>query len=469
MFAASTSTGPVSALSREAAVLEAQAALSSWASGLSAPDVPASVRERFGLVLAGALGVGATGGRLPERVALVDAWALGDGPALVLGTERETTVEAAAWLNGTALVSLELDEGNKYAGGHPAAHGFPAVLALAAERDCDGATLEAALLVAYEVAARFGRATTLRSGMHPHGNWGVAGAAAGCARILGLSAEQMCAAIDTAAGMPIAGPFRAALDGNPVRNEWMGASNAAGIAAARLAQSGIARATGIAATSLGQMLGKFDPEPLGEQLGTRWDAELGYFKRHSSCAFTHPAADAALALRGRLDPRDVVAVDVETFASAAALDRGEWDNRLAAMFSVPFVIASALSCGEVRPARFGETELHDAERARLAAGVTVRATPEFDDRLPDHRGARVTATLSDGSQVSEEVRDPIGDATFEPFDHSTLLALLGELLGDDHARTVWEVARSLPGSRSAHDALARLKSLAAGQEELAAR
>ncbi|WP_410050232.1 MmgE/PrpD family protein [Actinomadura sp. CNU-125] len=89
-------------------------------------------------------------------------------------------MDAAAWLNANALVSLELDEGNKYAKGHPAAHGFPAVLALAAERVATGAdTAAAALLAAYEVAARFGRAARLRDGAHPHGNWGVAGAARG--------------------------------------------------------------------------------------------------------------------------------------------------------------------------------------------------------------------------------------------------------------------------------------------------
>ncbi|EHK80314.1 MmgE/PrpD, partial [Saccharomonospora azurea SZMC 14600] len=75
------------------------------------------------------------------------------GPAPLVGAGRHTTVDAAAWLNATALVALELDEGNKYAKGHPAAHGFPAVLALADTRDSSGAETAAALLAAYEVAA----------------------------------------------------------------------------------------------------------------------------------------------------------------------------------------------------------------------------------------------------------------------------------------------------------------------------
>jgi hypothetical protein len=125
------------------------------------------------------------------------------------------------------------------------------VLALAAHRDAPGPDLMAALVVAYEVAARFGRAARLRPRMHPHGSWGVAGAAAGCARLLGLDAGATAAAIDAGSGMPIAGHFGSALDGNPVRDAWMAASNVAGLASARLAAAGEARATGTAAGSLG--------------------------------------------------------------------------------------------------------------------------------------------------------------------------------------------------------------------------
>ncbi|OLT08848.1 hypothetical protein BJF90_12005 [Pseudonocardia sp. CNS-004] len=88
----------------------------------------------------------------------------GAGSRSPAGAGRTTTVEASAWLNAAALVRLELDEGNKYAKGHPAAHAFPAVLALAAEQRASGPDTMAALLAAYEVASRFGRATSLRTG-----------------------------------------------------------------------------------------------------------------------------------------------------------------------------------------------------------------------------------------------------------------------------------------------------------------
>jgi 2-methylcitrate dehydratase PrpD len=440
----------------ESAVLTAQLELAGWAAALHWSDVPDAVRRRLELVLFDALGVTAVGGRLPERAALVEVWDPPTGHCPLLGTSIRTTPDVAAWLNGGAMVSLELDEGSKFAAGHPAAHGFPAVLALAAHLDADGPTTATALLVAYEVAARFGRATRLRAGTHPHGNWGLTGAAAGCARLLGLSADAINAAIDTAAGMPIAGPFVAATSGNQVRNEWMGMSNSAGLAAARLASAGMATATGIAAHSLGDILGSFDPARLTDELGTRWDVELGYFKRHSSCAFTHPAADATLVLRQRIDLGAVSTIDVDTYSMAAALTSTTWPNRLSAMFSIPFVVASALTFGRVQPSGFGPDELTDPGLLALAGKVRVRRSAEFDAGLPDHRGARVTVTFGDGHTDSEAVTDPVGDAAFQPLDSADVAALLTGLLDSDTATRIRAAAADLLTTPSARSTLASI-------------
>lgn len=439
-------------------MLTAQSELARWAATLTWSDVPETVRRRFELVLFDALGVTAVGGHLPERVRLVEAWDPPPGSCPVLGTAVRTTPDVAAWLNGGAMVSLELDEGSKFAAGHPAAHGFPAVLALAGHVDADGPTTAAALLVAYEVAARFGRATRLHAGVHPHGNWGLTGAAAGCARLLGLSADAVNAAIDTAAGMPVAGAFVAATGGNQVRNEWMGMSNAAGLAAARLAAAGMATATGMAAHSLGEILGSVDATQLTAGLGSRWEIELGYFKRHSSCGYTHPAADATLALRGRVDRRAITAIDVDTYSTAATLDATAWRNRLSAMFSIPFVVASALTLGRVHPTGFGPERLTDPELIALAGKVRVRGCAEFDARLPDQRGARVTVTLADGRTETEAVPNPVGDAAYQPLDETDVAELLTELLEPDHAvvARIRAAAAELPTTTSVRSTLASI-------------
>jgi len=455
--AVNMTSAPVSVPSPEAeqATLAALDRLGGWAAELQWEKVPERIRRRLELVLLDTLGVTVLGARLPERAGLVEAWTAGAGQTKpagvvpVIGAGVSSTVETAAWLNATALVSLEMDEGNKFAGGHPAAHGFPAVLALAAALDADGPTTAAALLVAYEVAARFGRASRGRPGVHPHGNWGITGAAAGCARLLDLGREGLVAAVDTASGMPIAGHFAAALDGNPVRNEWMGAGNVAGVACARLAQAGMAHPTGIAARSLGDLLGSFDPAVLTEELGERWDIELGYFKRHASCAFTHPAADATLTLREQLtaaglDVTDaVVGIRVRTYSMAAALDRPVWDNRLAAMFSIPYVVTAALLDGRIAPDGYDRSG-DDGFRA-IARRVEVRADEQLDARLPEARGAVVELELADGGVLRSEFANPVGDAAHEPFDESTTVELLRGLLADEDALTkLIDCAAALP-------------------------
>ena len=440
-------------------VRDATAELGAWAAGVRWEQVPATARERMQLVLLDSLGVTVLGARQPEQRALAGAWRPGAGPAPLIGAGRCTSVEAAAWLNATALVRLELDEGHKYAKGHPGAHGLPAVLALAADLGSTGPDTAAALLVGYEVAARFGRATSLRAGAHPHGSWGVAGAAAGCARLLGATPEQLAAAIDTGAGMPVAGHFASALDGNPVRDAWMAAANLAGLASARLAVSGVARNTGTAATSLGGLLGAFDPAPLTEELGTRWDVEHGYFKRHASCSFTHPVADAVLDLRPQLpgDPAAVEEVIVETHSLGAGLDRTGWDSRLAALFSTPFVVAAALVHGHVRPeASLGAGTADDPRVVALARRVSVRVAADLDARLPAERAARVTVRAG-GAEHVREVPNPIGDAAHHPLDEADVLALLAGWLGDDAAlAVVREVAAGLPGAADVAPLLRRL-------------
>jgi 2-methylcitrate dehydratase PrpD len=436
----------------------ATARLAEWAAALRWEDAPAEVRRRLDLVLLDSLGVMVLGARQPEQRALVDAWRPGPGPAPLVGGGFSTTVEAATWLNASALVRLELDEGNKYAKGHPGAHGLPAVLALAADHRASGPETLAALLVAYEVSARFGRATTLRPGAHPHGSWGVTGAAAGCARLLGLPAEGVAGAIDAAAGMPIAGHFSSALDGNPVRDAWMSASNLSGLAAARMAQAGVARNTGTAATSLGDLIGSFDPGPLTDELGVRWDVQLGYFKRHAACSFTHPVADALLELRPQL-PTDADRIEdilVETHSLGSGLARTTWDTRLAAMFSTPFVAAATVLHGSVGP-QVSAAEARDDRRVRdLAGRVRVVTAADLDARLPDERAARVTVRTSEG-ELTREVPNPVGDAAYHPFGEPEVLALLSALLGDPHAvGTVRDVVAELPGADDATPILARL-------------
>ncbi|GGV82275.1 MmgE/PrpD family protein [Streptomyces thermoviolaceus] len=414
--------------------------LAHWAWTSSWPEVPGAVRERLSLVLFDTLAVTVAGARTEGQRRIRAAWPVPPGDAPVLGTTLRTQPDAAAYLNATALVCCELDEGCAYARGHPAAHAFPAILALAATLNSTGAATARALLAGYEVAARFGRATALAPGVHPHGTWGATGAAAGCALLLGLDAHQVAAAVDTAAGLAVAGHFDSALDGHRVRDAWVGAAALSGLAAARLAAAGAVRTTGTAALSLGTLLGRFDAAALVDGLGEDWQITHNYFKRHASCSYTHPAADLALDLRtarhlDRLRPAEVTdavrEIRVDTHALAAPLDRRRWDGSLGAMFSVPYAVAAALLDGAVTPATAEATEAERPELFALAAKVSVAEDPALTARLPHERATRLTAVLAGGERVELSAPHPVGDSSHHPFTTRTLQAVLTGLLGDD--------------------------------------
>jgi len=416
---ASIAANGVRDLGRESAALE-------WA------DVPTDVQDRTLLVTYDTLGVMIAGARITEVRALAGQHTeIGSAPLVGLGTS--STSNASCWVNGAAVCALELDEGSKYARGHPAAHVMPAALAWGAVHD--GETWLSAVLAGYEVAARFGRATRLHNGVHPHGTWGGAGAATASARLGGLDADGIASAIDIATGMTLAPHFESALAGDPVRSLWVGAANVAGAV------------NGIAARTYGELIGTLDPGPLSVPFEDRFEIMLNYFKRHAACAYTHPAVDAVLAMLDEMPiPIDEVdSVNVETFAIASALDRIEWPTRLASMFSIPFVVAVAMSEGEFGPSGSDETHRNDPRIITLAKRTTVVASEEFEARLPDRRGARVSVTMRDGSRREAMVEQPVGDAAGATFGWTEVRSKIAALIGHARAQQLEEVVVDLPG------------------------
>ncbi|MGB3634979.1 MAG: MmgE/PrpD family protein [Rubrobacteraceae bacterium] len=380
------------------------------------------------------LGTMVAGAHTEEVQALVSAWEPDPGPAKLFGTGRHVTTEAAAYLNGVSTVTLELDEGNKYARGHAACHVFPAALAVAQARNVSGPELGVALLAGYEVASRFGRATRLKAGVHPHGNWGVVGAAAAVSRLMRLDARRTSGALDFACETVLATPFESALIGSPARDGWVGTANLSGIAAARAAAAGLACTNGMAGITLGSIVGEFDPAELTVELGRRFDITSGYFKRHASCSYTHPPADAVLDIlqeHPNLQPDRIKSILVETHSIAATLDRTSWTTRLAAMFSLPYVVGAALVTGGCSPQAFDHTHRKEPAIGRLAQIARIVDTDEFNRRLPEERGARVTLALNDGSELAAEVPNPVGDTAYHPFGIEDIRKKLGTLLAPE--------------------------------------
>jgi 2-methylcitrate dehydratase PrpD len=227
---------------------------------------------------------------------------------------------------------------------------------------------------------------------------------------------------------------------------------------ARLAAAGLSAPEGTPGRTLGEVVGGLDPRPLTEELGDRWEIAGGYFKRHSSCSYTHPAVDAVLALREELGVTadEVAGVVVDTHRLSMPLARVASDSRLSAMFSLPFVVALALRFGAVAPELFTAECRTDDATLQLARRVEVRHDPGLDERLPGERANRVTLQLTDGRRHSLEQPNPVGDADYHPLDARQVAAKLTALLGQDAADRVAAVVEALPEADDARAALARL-------------
>jgi 2-methylcitrate dehydratase PrpD len=420
-------------------------------------DLSPQVRQRALDVLLDTIGVTVAGARTPELRALGSALVGDTGPARPLGTDRRLSIGSAAWLDGTAACTLELDEGNKRARGHPAAHVVPTALALAAGRPVTGDTWLAAFVAGHEVAYRFGAATRLHPGVHPHGNAAIAGAAAAAARLLGLDADATAGAIDAAGGLPLATDFAAATDGSFVRNTWIGQAAVSGIAAARLAAAGLADVDGRAGGTLGRILGELDVTALVADLGDELAVTTGYFKRHASCSYTHPPADAVLELRaGGVRASEVDRIEVHTHHLAAALTGREPMTRLAAMFSIPYVVAATLVLGRFDAEASGSDARQDPTIRRLAASTQVHRDPRHDARLPAERPARVMVHLTSGEVHTVEVPNPVGDADHHPLDRADVLRKLDQLLAPGEADAIAHCVDRLSTSPDAATILADL-------------
>src|SRR5437899_5053931 len=172
------------------------------------------------LVLLDTLGAIIAGSALPEnaKLARLAAARSPHGAATLLGHRAKADPFWAALTNATAGVALEVDEGSRLGGGHPAIHVVPGALAVAEERGLGGLRLIESLVTGYEVGSRIGGATTVRANVHLHGTWGTISTAVAVAKLAGAPAATVREVINLAASMSPANPWTPALDGARIRN-----------------------------------------------------------------------------------------------------------------------------------------------------------------------------------------------------------------------------------------------------------
>ena len=377
-------------------------------------DIPGDALDRARSIVADTVAAIAGGSAEPEVRALTAKMAAqGPGKATVVGPGLDLTPSTAAFLNGTAGTFLETDEGAPFSLGHPGIHAVPASLAFAESRASSGEQFILAMMLGYEVGARIGIGSRMRPAMHPHGTWGTVGAAVAVAKLAGADAMRMREAINIASSLSLGTSRQTMLEGGTVRNSFAGFSGKIGVMVWDMVEAGFSgERDGLATVWASVLSDRWDPSALTDQLGTRWEVARNYFKRHACCRYNHGALDILEDLRAAHDfrPHDVRGVRVETYSLAAQLTDKSPRNTLAAKFSLPFSVATALVNGHAGLDAFTWEMLRREDILALAAKVAVAEDERLTAMLPGLRPARLTLELRDGRVLTGFTETNRGDS-----------------------------------------------------------
>lgn len=402
-------------------------------------NVGADARHHARRALANAVGlmVGAAQADAVRIAAEVVLASPGAPEAIVPGRSGRMSAAAAAFLGGIATHYEDFDDTHLRTVAHPGAAVPPAVLALAQALDADwDATLDA-VAVGIEVMLRVGDGMSpdhLDRGWHVTATTGHLGAAAGCARLLGLDAETaahaMGLALVTATGTQtvlgtMAKPFhpgRAARDG---------------VEAALLAARGWQAPSGALEGADGfAHAHSTDPDlalMIGE-LGSRWELASNAFKPYACGIVAHPSIDAGIALRALVpDPDDVATVelDVNPF-TLTAMGLAEPGPGLEGKFSVHHATAVGYLVGRAGPDEFTDARVLDP--AVIAIRQRIRFTPV--ERIA-RDAVDVVATARDGAVHRFSIEHATGSVDRPMTDEQLRAKAIAEMsrtLAEDAAR-----------------------------------
>ena len=168
--------------------------LATQASAVSFDALPDDVRALARQCVLDYYGVALAGADDPLVAMLLDELieAGGNPQASLIGRSGRLPALSAALVNGAIGHALDYDDVNLAMPGHPSVAILPGLLALAEQRESSGRDVIAAFVAGYETACRIGSAMRpghYDLGFHATGTVGCLGAAAACARLLGLDAE----------------------------------------------------------------------------------------------------------------------------------------------------------------------------------------------------------------------------------------------------------------------------------------
>jgi len=351
-------------------------------------DLPEDVRLRVRQCLLDWIGVTLAGACEPLVHMLAEEAREqgGHAQATVVGHAMMTSSRQAALINGSASHALDYDDVNMACTGHPSVVLIPALLALAESRGASGRDFMTAFAAGYETMCQLGLVcgdAHYSNGFHTTATLGTLGAAAACARLLQLDAD------DTATALGIASTMAAGLKsmfGTMCKPLHAGRASADGLQAAQLAARGFTSRADAIECPQGLIATHGGTASLGAAVATPnggWHLRHNLFKFHAACYGTHAAIEAAshLRLQHALRVDGVCRVTVRASSACEGVcNIAEPRTGLEAKFSLRHTVAMALAGVDTAGLNaFSDEAVSAPEVVALRDRVQVLLAPQCPD------------------------------------------------------------------------------------------
>ena len=378
--------------------------------------------------------------------------------ASVLGRSDKVDMASAALLNGISSHTFDFDDTHLKTIIHPAGPVASALLALAEHTGASGRALIDALVLGIDVSCRVGNAMYpdhYDRGWHITGSTGTVGAAAACARLLGLSEAQTAMALGIAASQPIG--MREQF-GSMTKPFHPGGAARAGLMSALLAQQGFTASPKALEAPRGMMQTistKNDWSEITLGLGQEFEITLNTFKPFACGIVIHPCIDGCAQLRAQgITPEQIASLEIRVHSLVLELTgKKEPADGLQAKFSVYHGCAAGLMFGRAAEEEFSDAIVTRPDMVALRRKVVATVDDGIDESAAD-----ITAVLTDGRRVQVRVEHAIGslqnpmtDAQLEAKFHGLSDAVLGVAQTSELIGAAWAL-----GSASTTQALLAL-------------
>jgi len=341
---------------------------------------------------------------------------MGGNPESTIFLEgMKTSAPQAALVNGALVHTIDFDDTHMASISHLGASVVASTLAMGEKVEADGPSLITAMVLAYEVAGRIGKAImpSHYKYWHSTGTLGTIGAAVVSAKLLGLKADRMEQAIslaaDGASGMRYCidfGDFSKSL--HPAMAAWHGTM------AAQIIRRGAEGPKGLLEYKSG-FCEAYSDEPnmklLTENLGGSYEILTDSLKAFPTILCSHTPVQGTIKI---MKARNLRLEDVESLhfrVSPTAPGQGlnySPDSPLAARLSIPYCVTMAAAEGHISMDQFQESKIMDPKIKEFMKKVKVESDPEFSRRYPGTLAAHVEIQTRDGSKFKDESIFPKG-------------------------------------------------------------